>query len=301
MIPGAASSGSDVILKSGNVRWKPALAIALLVAGASYALWEWRLRVRVGPLESDWPAVVTVLAGDGVVGMRDGDASRARFSDPFGVAVAADGSIYVADAGDAQRIRRITPDGLVSTVAGGGRGYVDGAASLARFDTPSALAIDAAGVLYVADTGNHVIRRITPDGIVSTIAGDGVAGYRDGAAAEARFNGPVGVAVDGAGRIIVADTYNDRIRAIERDGTVVTIAGSEWRGHADGSAADARFDTPCGVAIDADGNVYVADTGNDALRRISPGGDVSTVDAAAAQGLFRPIGIAVTADRTLYA
>ena len=200
-----------------------------LAAGAG-AFWQWRLRPRVVPLEADWSAVVRVLAGDGVAGMRDGEADRARFSDPFGVAIAADGTIYVADAGDAQRIRRIAPDGRVSTFAGGGSGYVDGAASAARFDTPSALAIDAAGTLYLADTGNHVIRRITPDGIVSTIAGDGVAGYRDGSAAEARFNGPVGVAVDGAGRIIVADTYNDRIRAIERDGTVVTLAGSERRG-----------------------------------------------------------------------
>jgi len=301
MIPGAASSGSDVILKSGNVRWKPALAIALLVAGASYALWQWRLQVRVGPLEPDWPAVVTVLAGDGVAGMRDGDASRARFSDPFGVAVAADGSIYLADAGDAQRIRRITPDGRVSTLAGGGLGYVDGAGSIARFDTPSALAIDAAGALYVADTGNHVIRRITPDGLVSTIAGDGVAGYRDGPAAEARFNGPVGVAVDGAGRVIVADTYNDRIRSIEADGTVTTVAGSGRRGRADGASAEAEFDTPCAVGLDSGGNVYVADTGNDALRRIDPDGSVSTVDAAGAEALFRPIGLAVTSDGIIYA
>ena len=182
----------------------------LLVAGAAYGLWHWQRPPGAATLEADWPAVVTVLAGDGVVGMRDGEAGRARFSDPFGVAVAADGGVYVADAGGAQRIRRLTPDGVVLTFAGGGRGYVDGAASLARFNTPSALAIDAAGILYVADTGNHVIRRITRDGLVSTLAGDGVAGYRDGPAAAARFNGPVGVAIDGAGRVIVADTYNVR-------------------------------------------------------------------------------------------
>ena len=293
---------ADVILKSGIVtRWKPTLAIALLLAGASYALLLWRLQSRVGPLEPDWTAVVSVLAGDGVIGTRDGDAGRARFADPFGVAVAADGSIYVADAGEAQRIRRIAPDGRVSTFAGGGLGYANGAGSNARFNTPSALAIDAAGALYVADTGNHVIRRITPEGVVSTIAGDGVAGYRDGPAAGARFNGPVGVAIDGAGRVIVADTYNDRIRAIAADGTVTTIAGSGRRGRADGAATAAEFDTPCAVALDSRGTVYVADTGNDALRRIDPDGSVSTVDAAGVDGLFRPVGVAVTSDGIIHA
>ena len=260
---------ADAILKSGIVRrWKPALAIALLLGGASYALLQWRLQIRVRPLEPHWAAVVSVLAGDGVVGTRDGDAGRARFSDPFGVAVAADGSVYVADAGEAQRIRRIAPDGRVSTLAGGGLGYANGAGPSARFNTPSALAIDAAGALYVADTGNHVIRRITPEGVVSTIAGDGMAGYRDGPAAEARFNGPVGVAIDGAGRVIVADTYNDRIRAIAADGTVTTVAGSGRRGRADGAATAAEFDTPCAVALDSSGNVSGNATGTLPMRLI---------------------------------
>src|SRR5690606_6133489 len=141
------------------------------------------------------------------------------------------------------RIRAIAPDGRVSTVAGGERGFADGAGTAARFDSPSGLAIDAAGILYVADTGNNAIRRIAPGGIVSTLAGDGVAGYRDGPAPTARFNGPIGVAVDAAGRVVVADTYNDRIRAIGRDGLVSTIAGGDEPGAIDGPAALARFDT----------------------------------------------------------
>ena len=112
----------------------------------------------------------------------------------------------------------------------------------ARFDSPSGLAIDAQGVLYVADTGNNAIRRITPDGQVTTLAGDGNPGDQDGVGAAARFNGPIGVAVDASGRVIVADTYNDRIRAIALDGTVTTIAGGPEPGLLD-RIADSRRDS----------------------------------------------------------
>jgi sugar lactone lactonase YvrE len=277
----------------------PIVVALLTFAVASYALWRraWS-EPAPPPLESNWEAVVSVLAGDGVSGMRDGDADHARFSDPFGVASGADGSLYVADAGDAQRIRRIAPDGVVSTVAGGQRGYADGAAALARFDTPSGLAIDDGGVLYVADTGNNAIRRVTADGVVMTVAGGDAGAARDGAE-RPEFNGPVGVAVDTRGRVIVADTYNDRIRAIDPDGTVTTIAGSE-RGWIDGAASEARFDTPCGVAVDADGTIYVADTGNGAVRRISRDGQVTTVYPSPADAAFRPIGIAAGPQGVLY-
>ena len=276
------------------------LFAAIIVAAASYAVWQRMRRPVETPLERDWTAVVAVVAGDGVAGVRDAEADRARFSEPFGVASAPDGTVFVADAGVAQRIRRITPAGTVSTLAGGERGYVDGDPTVARFDTPSGLAIDAAGTLYVADTGNNVIRRINAQGIVSTIAGDGTAGYRDGPARDARFNGPVGVAVDARGRVIVADTYNDRIRAIHPDGTVTTVAGSGQSGWSDGSSGVAEFDTPCGVAVDAAFNIYVADTGNHAVRSISPDGSVSTVGPAPDTGLFHPIGIAVDSGGVIY-
>lgn len=242
---------------------------------------------------------MVVLAGDGKAGWRDGRADRARFSEPFGVAVAADNTIYVSDAGDSHRIRAISPAGEVSTVAGGGAGFADGAGAAARFSTPSGLAIDATGTLYVADTGNNVIRRVAPDGRVSTLAGDGVAGYRDGAAREARFNGPVGVAVDPAGRVLVADTYNDRIRAIAPDGQVTTLAGSDVPGAVDGPGPRASFDTPCGVAVDAAGRVLVADTGNALVRTIDRAGVVTT-RAQPIIGLDRPLGIAVNAAGDVY-
>jgi sugar lactone lactonase YvrE len=283
------------------VRSFPILLAVLLVAGvASIGVWRWHQHRQPPPLPRGWRAVVAVLAGDGVSAARDGSSSRARFSDPFGVAAAPDGSIYVSDAGEAQAVRRIAPDGTVSTTAGGELGYADGPATAARFRTPSGLAIAANGTIYVADTGNNMIRRISPDGEVSTVAGGLAAGYRDAIGREARFNGPIGVAVDSSGRIIVADTYNDRIRAIEPDGTVVTLAGSGDPGAVDGPSGDACFDTPSGVAVDAQGRVFVADTGNGAVRMITPDGFVSTIGPPPAYGLLRPAGIAVSDAGVVY-
>lgn len=276
--------------------------ITVLIFGAFGAvlLW-WRFRpLSPAALEPGWVARALVLAGDGVRGIRDGDSGRARFSEPFGVAVAADGTIYIADAGEADRIRRISPDGSVFTVAGGGPGFVDGVGEAARFSTPSGLVTDTSGTLFVADTGNNAIRRVNPDGRVSTYAGDGVAGDRDGPAHYARFNGPIGVAVDRGGRLIVADTYNDRIRAIDRDGTVSTLAGSTDPGWADGPATEARFYTPSGVAVGSSGQIFVTDTGNDVVRVIDTAGMVTTAPWTHAEGLFRPIGIAASPTGDVY-
>ena len=270
-----------------------AAAVAVLISIAGVAgWWWWRTQNRRDPLDDPWPAIVTVVAGDGVSAMRDGANTYARFSDPFGVAVAVDGTVYVSDAGDAQRIRRIDVRGTVTSIAGSTRGYADGPGSAARFDTPSGLAIDAAGAIYVADTGNNTIRRVAPDGVVSTLAGAPDAGFADGPSSTARFNGPIGVAVDRTGRVVVADTYNDSIRAITPDGLVVTLAGSGQKGFADGPADSAQFDTPCGVAVDDGGNIYVADTGNGLVRLVGADGFVSTLEPLPDDGLVRPIGIA---------
>ena len=274
-------------------------ALAFALVGAAIVGWWWSRPGAVAPLESNWDAVVTTRAGALGEGMLDGPPWTARLSDPFGVALDADGTIYITDAGDAQRVRRVLADGRVETYAGGGRGFADGDRTTARFDTPSALAMDQLGSLYLADTGNHAIRRIARDGTVSTLAGDGLAGDADGR--EARFNGPVGVAVDPRGRVIVADTYNDRIRAIGSDGTVSTIAGAAIPGYQDGSAAEALFDTPCGVAVDDAGNIYVADTGNGAIRRIAADGVVSTLLQDVDGVPLRPLGVAISADGAIYA
>ena len=156
----------------------------------------------------------------------------------------------------------------------------------------------------MADTGNHAIRKVAPDGTVTTVAGSGSPGYLDGVGRTAQFNGPVGVAVDDAGIVYVADTYNDRIRRIAPDGTVTTLAGNGKPGLLDGALLDAGFDTPSALAAGRDGTLYVADTGNHAVRRIKPDGTVDTL-AIPLEGeirppLRRPAGLALTRDGYLY-
>jgi len=251
------------------------------------------------PTTLGWTPQIDLLAGDGTGGLREGAGAHARFADPYGVAVNAQGVVYVADAGDNNRVRRVWPDGRVDTLAGHGEGWIDGPAALAQFHTPSQLVVDAAGTVYVADTGNHVIRRIVRDGTVSTLAGDGQPGFADGPAAQARFNGPMGVAVDTQGRVYVADTWNDRIRVIEPDGQVRTLAGGDAPGNVDGAGVGARFDTPVSLALDAHGNLLVADLHNNSVRRLAPDG---TVDTPVANGglINGPMAIAVTHDGVMY-
>ena len=251
-----------------------------------------------------WPARVSLLAGDGRDGVIDGPASASRFSDPYGVAIGPRGVVYVADGGEANRIRLIQPDGAVSTLAGGREGFADGIGAAAAFHTPSAVALDHEGNLYVADTGNHAIRKVAPDGAVTTVAGSGSPGYLDGVGRAAQFNGPVGIAVDDAGIVYVADTYNDRIRRIAPDGTVTTLAGNGKPGLLDGALPDAGFDTPSALAAGRDGTLYVADTGNHAVRRIKPDGTVDTLaiplEGEVRPPLRRPAGLALTRDGYLY-
>ena len=274
--------------------------LLFVCGGAAAYLWQQLQPSRIPPLERNWHATVAVLAGDGTLGTIDGPADRARFSEPFGIVAAPDGTIFVADAGHAHRIRRISPDGVVTTLAGGARGFADGSGTRAEFSTPSGLALASDGTLYVADTGNHAIRRITPDGQVSTLAGDGTPGYADGRGTQARFNGPIGVAVAPDGRVIVADTYNDRIRVIDIGGTVTTLAGSERPGADDGVGDGATFDTPTGLAVGASGLVYVVDTGNGMVRTVDPSGHVTTPTWARGDGFFHPLGIASAPDSELY-
>ncbi len=238
----------------------------------------------VAGLPLQWPPHVAALAGDGRVGWRDGAAAQARFADPYGLALDPHGVLYVSDAGDNDRIRVLRPDGTVATLAGGAEGFADGQGAAARFDTPSGLALDAIGNLYVADTGNHAIRKVTPDGVVTTLAGTGAPGFRDGPGRQAQFDGPMGLAIDAAGRVIVADAYNDRIRAIAPDGTVSTLAGGAAPGNVDGPGARARLDTPCAVLVEPGGRIVVADTRNDALRVIDAAGNLTTLARAAESG-----------------
>ena len=225
--------------------------------------------------------VVTTFAGtSGSVGSADGTGASARFNQPSGVAVDAAGNVYVADAGNAT-IRMITPAGAVTTLAGStaSRGSCDGTGTAAWFNQPNGIAVDTVGNVYVTDALNATVRKITSAGAVTTLAGSaGSRGETDGNGAAARFNFPSGVAVDAAGNVYVADTYNDTIRKVTPVGTVTTVAGSAGiTGAVDLTGTNALFNQSFGVAVDAAGNVYVADTGNAIIRRIAPSGAVTTV------------------------
>jgi DNA-binding beta-propeller fold protein YncE len=278
---------------------------ALLCALAAGLFYYRRLRERPVPTQTGWRARVNTLAGDGAPGAQDdASATRARFADPFGVAVDAQSNVFVADAGASNRIRKIDARGAVATLAGGAEGYADGVGAAASFNTPSGLALDRAGNLFVADTSNNRIRRVAPDGAVTTVAGDGVASFREGRSSEAEFNAPVGVATDERGNVFVADTYNDRIRLITKDGEVKTLAGGDSPSFADGDGEAARFDTPSGIAVAPSGDLYVADTGNSRVRRVTRAGQVTTLNLHADDGsnveLSSPVGIAATHDSFLY-
>lgn len=227
------------------------------------------------------------------------ETNAAHFGDPFGVAVTSDGMCYVAD-GETGRIWQVAPDGATKIIA-------------EKLNTPSAIAVASDGTLVVADSGTHTIKRIdVRTGSVTNIAGvENSWGFADGNGADAVFNAPVGVAVGLDGTIYVADTYNDRIRAIDATGRVRTIAGGNEPGFRDAATgADARFDTPCGIAVDTDGALIVADTGNNRLRRVQLNGAVSTIagtgtrgdaDGAPLDATFNePVGVAVSDEGVIY-
>lgn len=225
--------------------------------------------------------VATLAGAAGTPGFQDSADGPPRFQEPTAVALAADGTVYVADTGN-HAVRRVAPDGTVTTVAGDGTPGADDSAGAgpagARFDRPMGIALRPDGSLVVADTGNHTLRRIAPDGTVTTLAGAaGTPGATDGEAlAAARFDGPEAVAVAGDGRILVADTGNHLVRALDpASGEVSTVAGQAGVGGAqDGNGTDALLDLPAALALDKDGNVFVANRGSSTLCTIDPEGGV---------------------------
>jgi sugar lactone lactonase YvrE len=245
------------------------------------------------------------LAGS-TVGYLDGTGTGARFNNPYGVAVDSAGTVYVVDTVN-NRIRKITPAGVVTALAGSVYGYLDGTGTGARFSYPYGVAVDSAGTVYVADSENNRIRKITPAGVVTTLAGS-TDGYLDGTGTGAQFSYPCGVAVDSAGTVYVGDWNNNRIRKITPAGVVTTLAGSTV-GYLDGTGTGARFNNPYGVAVDSAGTVYVADSNNNRIRKITPAGVVTTLagstvgylDGTGTGAQFNnPCGVAVDSAGTVY-
>jgi sugar lactone lactonase YvrE len=256
---------------------------------------------------------IRTFAGSTTVGATNGLGTAARFDHPVGLATDLSGNIYVADT-ENSTIRKITSDGNVSTLAGlaGNFGSTDGAAAGARFYGPEAVAANAAGQLFVADSANSTIRKIVGNS-VSTFAGvAGVFNSFDGTGSNAQFYHPEGIATDPAGNVYVADTWNHTIRKISPAGAVTTLAGLVGNfGAADGTNSKARFNRPTGLAVDGGTNLFVADSLNHTIRKISSTGTATTIAGLAgvwgssdgtnnAARFYLPEGIGIAANGDLY-
>lgn len=283
---------------------------------------------------------ITTVVGNGPTGFLQGGfggdggpATEAELNAPSAVVVGPGGDLVVADARN-NRVRRIAADGTITTVAGNGtEGFRGdgGSAAEAELDFPAGLAVDGAGNLYIADTNNHRVRKVTRDGTITTVAGSGPTGYLQGglagdggSATAARLARPFGLAVDSVGSLYIADGFNNRIRRVTPEGTIATVAGSGPTGYLQGGLAGdggpatlARLNFPRAVVLDAAGNIYVADALNHRIRRVGPDGIIHTIAGSGPTGYLRggfagdggppaharlafPAGLTLGPGRTLY-
>jgi hypothetical protein len=257
-----------------NARFFLPSGIAAASDGTLYVADSWNSTIRLITPDTS----VTTVAGFPSPGPNDGSGGGARFANDRGVAVDAVGNVYIADTLNCA-IRKVTPAGVTTTVAGspGQCGSANGAGTAARFSGPRGLVVDAGGNLFVADTANNMIRKITPAGVVTTVAGSTSSGSTDGIGTAARFRAPGAITLDGLGNLFVADTTNSTIRKIAPDTTVTTLAGAPfvW-GAEDGTGSNAHFHFPRGITVDGSGNIFVADHDNNAIRKVTPAGVVTT-------------------------
>ncbi|MFY8033362.1 MAG: lectin-like protein, partial [Flexibacteraceae bacterium] len=219
--------------------------------------------------------VVSNFAG-GTGGTADGTGAAAQFNNPTSVAVGPNGNVYVTDQTN-NRIRQITPAGVVTTLAGSSGGFADGTGSSAQFSAPTGIAVDYNGNIFVADYYNHRIRKITPTGVVTTFAGNGTGSSTDGIGTAATFHNPRGIVIDGSGTLFVTCEGTDRIRRITNPGAVVTtIAGANSGISVPNSANSYIFNNPVGLTIDANGVIYQAELSSPRILKLTPCSDIAT-------------------------
>jgi len=230
--------------------------------------------------------MVTTIAGSGE-GFADGVGSAAMFFYPTGICINSTGDLFVVDNFN-HRVRKVTQAGVVTTVAGSTAGNTNGLASIAKFNFPEDICIDSAGNLYVADFGNNQIRKITPAGMVSTIAGS-TAGFADGVGTATQFRAPSGICIDANNNLYVTDENNRKIRKITPAGAVTTVAGSTW-GYADGVANVAQFRNPSAICIDVNGSLFITDSSTHNVRKIDASGNVTTYAGGSTSGDVDGIG-----------
>jgi len=327
-IAGSATKSGSVDGTNSEARFNQPVGLVMDKAGDLFvtdALNHTIRRMSASADDGGW--TINTLAGTpGRSGSSDGTNGTARFNEPTGIAVDGVGNLFVADTLN-DTIRKVSPMGtnwVVTTVAGlaGTNGFGDGTNQIARFNRPLGIAVDPEGIVYVADSFNHIIREVRPVGtnwVVKTIAGSPLSpGKADGVRVAARFDEPSGITLDGVGNLYVADQLNCTIRKLRLAGTnwvVSTIAGvAGLRGWSDGVFPWSTFGTPCAISMDAQTNLYVTDSGNYNIRKMTPVGTnwlVSTLGGlAGARGTndgpgtyarFNcPCGIAVNEKGNLY-
>ena len=310
----ASGSGDDGPATEATLNTPAALAVDPM--GNVYIADAFNHRIRqIAP-----DGAITTIAGTGEAGDTGdgGVAVDARLRSPLGIAIDGEGSIYIADTYN-HRIRKVTPDGVISTIAGTGEsgfGGDGGPATQAALAYPTSVAVAADGAIYIADTRNHRVRKLAADGTLTTVAGTGAPGFSGdgGPATIARLNSPRGVAVSLDGKLYIVDRENRRIRMVAADGLITTIAGTGSSGF-NGDRGDATLATlraPYGVAVDSRGNLFIADTFNHRVRKVSPDGNLDTVAgsdrfgfsgdgwAAGFATLHYPLGVAVDIAGNLY-
>ena len=308
------SSSTANFAKGSRLYWPGGVAVDGV--GNLYVADSFNHRIR----RVDPSGTITTIAGTGERGFSGdgGPAVAAQLRRPEGVAVDAAGNLYIADRYN-NRIRRVDPFGTITTIAGTGEyGFSGdgGPAVAARLRLPYGITADTAGNLYIADTFNDRIRQIDPSGTITTIAGTGLSGFSgdNGPAIQARLYRPGGVAVDAAGNLYIADSYNNRIRRVDPFGTITTIAGTGEYGFSGdgGPAVAARLRLPYGIIVDTAGNLYIADSYNNRIRRVDPSRVITTIAGTGEYGfsgdggpaveaqLAYPLGLAVDAAGNLY-